>query len=98
MPAAGSQTKWLLLADIVSRQEATTPCTQVPLHRFGEADQNSRKDRDPWDNGLGIFDLTKLEWRSSYNASAAEYDSPQIVKDWYHQKCVFGPRSTWAGG
>ncbi|KEF59351.1 uncharacterized protein A1O9_04195 [Exophiala aquamarina CBS 119918] len=37
--------------------------------------------KDPLKQGLGIFDLTTLEWRSSYNASAEAYRSPDIVKE-----------------
>ncbi len=33
--------------------------------------------------GLGIFDLTEMTWGSSYDASAAPYTTPRIVKDWY---------------
>lgn len=36
---------------------------------------------DPWGQGLGIFDLTTLEWRSSYDASAEPYQSPNMIKD-----------------
>ncbi|KAK8248308.1 hypothetical protein HDK77DRAFT_224807 [Phyllosticta capitalensis] len=46
----------------------------------------SLTDSDPWLNGLGVFDLTDLKWKSSYNASASAYDSPQMVKDWYNEK------------
>jgi hypothetical protein len=40
-------------------------------------------DYDPFYQGLGIFDLTDLTWASSYNASAAPYVAPKMVKDWY---------------
>lgn len=35
---------------------------------------------DPWAQGLGIFDLTNLEWMSSYDASAKPYETPNLVK------------------
>lgn len=38
---------------------------------------------DSLSQGLGIFDLTEMTWSSSYNANAAPYITPQIVKDWY---------------
>ncbi|KAI0390372.1 hypothetical protein F5Y17DRAFT_444906 [Xylariaceae sp. FL0594] len=38
---------------------------------------------DPWTYGIGIFDMTELEWRDSYDPDAASYDSPKMVKDWY---------------
>jgi len=37
--------------------------------------------KDTLKQGLGIFDLTGLQWRSSYDASAEAYRSPTIVKD-----------------
>lgn len=38
---------------------------------------------DPWKQGLGIFDLTAMEWSDGYDADAPAYESPQVVKDWY---------------
>ncbi|GME34275.1 putative kelch repeat protein [Neofusicoccum parvum] len=41
------------------------------------------EDPDPWVRGLGIFDMTQLSWSSGYDADAAEYESPEIVQEWY---------------
>ena len=41
---------------------------------------------DPMAQGLQIFDMTEMTWSSSYDAQAAPYTSPQVVKDWYQQK------------
>jgi len=38
---------------------------------------------DPWTYGIGILDMTELEWRDSYNPDTAAYDSPKVVKEWY---------------
>lgn len=35
---------------------------------------------DPWDQGFGIFDMTEMEWKSSYDASAGPYTTPDSVK------------------
>lgn len=40
-------------------------------------------DPDPWPMGLGIFDLSKMKWSSSYDPNAPPYAQPQVVKDWY---------------
>ncbi|KAH0558554.1 hypothetical protein GP486_004787, partial [Trichoglossum hirsutum] len=40
---------------------------------------------DNWKNGLGIFDMTDLEWTSGYDAHAAAYVPPQMVKQYYAQ-------------
>jgi hypothetical protein len=39
---------------------------------------------DPWRHSLGVFDMTTLEWSSSFNANADDYESPQVVQDWYN--------------
>ena len=39
--------------------------------------------QDPWANGIGIFDLTEMRWKSKYEAQAASYVTPQAVKSWY---------------
>lgn len=38
---------------------------------------------DPWVQALGIFDMTELRWKTSYDAQADEYESPQMVRSWY---------------
>ncbi|KAI1809205.1 hypothetical protein GGS20DRAFT_580893 [Poronia punctata] len=38
---------------------------------------------DPWIYGIGILDMTELEWKDSYDPDAAAYDSPTVVKEWY---------------
>ena len=37
---------------------------------------------DSWAQGLGVFDLTDLEWKASYDASGRTYQTPQVVKDY----------------
>ncbi|KAM0334379.1 hypothetical protein ACHAQA_001405 [Verticillium albo-atrum] len=41
------------------------------------------QDPDPWPQGLGVFDMTELNWTNEYDADASDYDSPQVVKSWY---------------
>lgn len=43
---------------------------------------------DTWKNALGIFDMTDLRWKTSFDAGAAEYESPQLVQDWYEEGYV----------
>ena len=38
---------------------------------------------DPTPQGLEIFDLTNMTWSNQYDANAAPYKSPQVVKDYY---------------
>jgi hypothetical protein len=39
--------------------------------------------KDPWSQGLGVLDMTSLQWSGNYDAGAAKYTSPDVVKDWY---------------
>ena len=38
---------------------------------------------DPFLQGLGIFDLTTMQWSDQYNADAEPYETPAVVKAWY---------------
>lgn len=40
---------------------------------------------DPWDQGIGIFDLSDMQWKNSYDASAASYVTPDVVKSYTAQ-------------
>ena len=47
-------------------------------------DGNSKiTSKDPFTQGFGVFDLTEMTWSSGYDAHAAAYKTPQVVKDWY---------------
>jgi hypothetical protein len=59
---------------------------QDPIYGFADPDPNAQ--------GLGIFDLTDLEWKDGYDANAALYESADEIQQWYQQA---GPRSVhWA--
>lgn len=51
------------------------------IKRLGGGD--SFRLADPFPQGLGVFDMTELSWGTDFKADAAEYESPQIVQDWY---------------
>jgi hypothetical protein len=38
---------------------------------------------DPWTHGLGLFDMSALNWTTSYNANAKDYEQPAMVKQYY---------------
>lgn len=40
---------------------------------------------DPWDQGIGVFDMSDFEWKSSYDASAGSYVTPSIIKEYYER-------------
>ncbi|CAG9978383.1 unnamed protein product, partial [Clonostachys byssicola] len=33
--------------------------------------------------GLGIFDMTALEWKTKYTPDAGQYETPEVVTKWY---------------
>ncbi|CAI0644745.1 unnamed protein product [Colletotrichum noveboracense] len=58
----------------------------------GRAWPSSLTDKDPWPQGIGIFDMMEMRWSDQYNASADPYESPDVVKNWYAQ----GNRVDWS--
>ena len=40
---------------------------------------------DPWPQGLGVFDLTAMEWKEEYDPAAAPYVTPDPVKAYYQR-------------
>ena len=49
---------------------------------------------DPWPQGLGIFDLSAMEWSDFFDPSAASYVTPASVKAYIEQN---GPLpSAWS--
>lgn len=38
---------------------------------------------DPWPQGIGVFDMTALKFKDSYQAKAGAYQTPDIIKN-YH--------------
>jgi hypothetical protein len=39
--------------------------------------------RDIWTQGIGVFDLTAMQWKDKYDVNAAPYKTPDAVKSWY---------------
>lgn len=38
---------------------------------------------DQLSQGIGVFDVTSMEWKSSYDADLTTYQTPDVVKEWY---------------
>ncbi|KAL8415189.1 hypothetical protein RB594_006140 [Gaeumannomyces avenae] len=57
----------------------------ISVGGLGRLDESSDHwtTKDPWRHGVGVFDMTELQWRGGYDVNAAEYRSPQVVADWY---------------
>lgn len=41
---------------------------------------------DPWAQGIGIFDMTNLKDKDSYEAKAKPYEPPELIKSFYRDK------------
>jgi hypothetical protein len=41
---------------------------------------------DPFPNGLGLFDITRLQWATTYDPRAAEYEQSAPVAEFYRRK------------
>jgi Kelch motif len=37
---------------------------------------------DPWTNGINVFDMNTMAWKSEYNAKAPMYKTPSIITDY----------------
>ena len=35
---------------------------------------------DPWQQAIGVFDMTLLQWKNKYEAKTSSYDSSDIIK------------------
>ena len=44
---------------------------------------------DPWRHGLGIFDMTELRWRDSYDPDLPAYTTPTAIKSIYARQGKF---------
>lgn len=43
---------------------------------------------DPWTYGVGVFDLTSLNWGNGFNSSARQYVRSDLVNAFYAKKYV----------
>lgn len=62
----------------------------ISIGGFNEMNDDGRswKRVDHWANGVGVLDLPSMTWTNAYNATAAAYDSPPVVQEWYNKAYV----------
>ncbi|KIX97820.1 uncharacterized protein Z520_06598 [Fonsecaea multimorphosa CBS 102226] len=51
------------------------------LNQFGA-------DFDEWASGIGVMDMTELQWKDHYDAGAAPYERAQLIQKYYDQSYV----------
>ena len=44
---------------------------------------------DPWTHAIGVFDMTALKFKDSYQAGAPAYETPDIIKKHYSIRYVY---------
>ena len=60
--------------------------TNISLQVTNDAISNAYNSiPDPWPQGLGVFDLTAMEWKGEYDPAAAPYVTPDTVKAYYQR-------------
>ncbi len=57
---------------------------------LGDAD-NGDESVDPWTQGIGVFDLTYLKFKDSYETNAAPYEPSNTIEHWYSNQFVNFP-------
>jgi hypothetical protein len=55
----------------------------------GYTDLSADPSPDLWSQGIGVFDLSSMSPRSSYDPKAGPYNTPGIVTDWYSKRAWF---------
>jgi len=79
---------WTKLPDPPGGPRAEQSCVAVGNRQvlsIGGTNPYSKQwtDPDPAPQGLLIFDMTAMQWKDSYDANAAAYESPEVIKGWY---------------
>ncbi|KAF5679157.1 kelch repeat [Fusarium heterosporum] len=58
-------------------------CQMISIGGNDNREKGGWRDKDPWQQGIGILDLPSMTWSERYDANGAEYDSPRDLRVWY---------------
>ena len=47
--------------------------------------KTDQADPDPWAQQIAVFDMTALQWKDRYDASAEAYTTPEIIVQHYNR-------------
>ena len=53
---------------------------------------DSGRPRDPWDQGIAVFDMTALKFKDSYQSNADPYEPPYAIQQYYNKRWVYSSR------
>ena len=85
--------RWFLANNITTHPRAAHTCHATnsnqmviiggmdPTYSLDGLSDNHEK--DPWTNGIGVFDMTAFRFKDSYQANAERYKTPEIIKIFY---------------
>lgn len=59
--------------------------TMPQLDTASPADISFDYATDPWQQGIGVFDMSAMQWTDGYDSTAAPYITPDMVKTYYQQ-------------
>ena len=82
--------RWLHSCNVIGNRQMVSIgglVTDMSLQVTNEGPESNGSNSvpDPWTQGLGIFDLTAMEWKEGYDPAAAPYVTPDAVKDYYQR-------------
>lgn len=81
--------RWVHTCEAVGRQMISIGGAVVYSDTSSDAFLVTGGVPDPWDQGLGVFDMTTMQWTDGYDAHAKPYTTPQVIKDWYRNNGLF---------
>lgn len=89
--------EWFRVEDHNSTARHSHACADVGHGQIvvsGGVNNDGWEQQDPWRHGLGVWDMSALQWSDGYNASAGDYETPEMIRTWYDEKYVrFSPYS-----
>lgn len=62
---------------------ATNTTNQMIMVGGEGHDENDMRSADPTNHGIAVFDMTKLEFKTSYQANAPAYEPPEMLQSYY---------------
>jgi hypothetical protein len=79
-PAFG---RWLHSCNVVGSRQMVSIGGKVVTPGTSQSLSFSAGVPDPWPQGLGIFDMSEMEWKSEYDPSAPPYVTPDVIQNYY---------------
>lgn len=59
-----------------------------PTYSYFFVGDSDNAPSDPWPQGIGVFDMTNLKFKDSFQAQAGAYKTPEIIKIYHNIEFV----------